>query len=71
MFLKRFFYCRWGASIELCLQALCVARFDWDREAQRAAQLLRETHQEPLLDADGDLELDAAADGVGPLMPVV
>jgi len=53
------------------LQALCVARFDWDREAQRAAQLLRETHQEPLLDADGDLELDVAADAAGPLMPVV
>ena len=60
-----------GASIALCLQAVCVARFDWDREAQRAAQLLRETHHEPLLDADGDLELDAAVDPAAPLMPVV
>ena len=52
-----------------CQQAVCVARFDWVREAQRAAQLLRETHQEPFLD-DG-AELDGAADAAAPMMPVV
>ena len=45
--------------------------FDWHREAQRAAQLLRETHQEPLLGEGVDLQLDGAADAAAPLMPVV
>ena len=48
-----------------------MARFDWHREAQRAAQLLRETHQEPLLGEGVDLDLDGVANAAAPLMPVV
>ena len=57
--------------VRIPAQVVCVTGFDWQREAQRAAQLLRDTHQEPLLGEGVDVELDAAATAAAPLMPVI
>ena len=48
---------------------VCAGRIDWSREADRAAELLRESHGEPLLPCqalDGPDEI-----AIAPLVPVV
>ena len=45
-------------------------RFNWSREAQRAADLLRDTHGDLLLLAD-ELESDSEEVAMAPLIPCV